>query len=168
MQASRTILALCALGLTASALADVPARSDIEPVLLVISNQDFYYREYADTRSSLEVQGLDVVVAAATIEVARPHAGPGAPVHPDLSLAEVSADDYSGIVFAGGWGMAQYQYGFEGTYHNSAYRPTPELSLTMHRVINEFVEADRPIGAISNGVSVLAYARVDGVSLLKG
>ncbi|MCG8652113.1 MAG: hypothetical protein MI861_19900, partial [Pirellulales bacterium] len=30
-------------------------------------------------------------------------------------------------VFIGGWGAAQYQYGFEGTYHNSANRELGRL-----------------------------------------
>ncbi len=95
------------------------------PVLMVISNQDFWYQDYADTRATLEAAGLEVVVAATTTDVARPHAnsGQGADggfVTPDLALTDVEAEDYSGIVFSGGWGMAQYQYGYEGTYHNSA------------------------------------------------
>ncbi len=144
-----------------------------DPVLMVISNQDFWYQDYADTRASLEAQGLDVVVAATTTEVARPHAnsGQGADggfVRPDLALTDVEAEDYSGIVFSGGWGMAQYQYGFEGTYHNSAYNGSDELRDAVNDAINEFFAQEKHIGAVCYGVSVLAYARVDGESLLDG
>lgn len=144
-----------------------------DPVLMVISNQDFWYQDYADTRASLEAQGLDVVVAATTSDVARPHAGSGQGsdggfVTPDLALTDVEAEDYSGIVFSGGWGMAQYQYGFEGTYHNSAYNGSEETQIAANDLINAFVEADKHVGAVCYGVSVLAYARVDGESLLDG
>lgn len=145
----------------------------IDPVLLVISNQDFWYQDYADTRASLEAQGLDVVVAATTTEVSRPHSNSGQGsdggfVSPDLALTDVQAEDYSGIVFSGGWGMAQYQYGFEGTYHNSAYNGSEELRRTVNDLINDFIEDDKHVAAVCYGVSVLAYARVDGVSLLDG
>ena len=142
----------------------VHADSDgVSPVLMVISNQDFWYQDYADTRSSLEAAGLEVVVAATTAE-----SSPTRPeVTPDLALADVDAEAYSGIVFAGGWGMAQYQYGFKGTYHNSAYSD-PRSAAIVNDLINAFVDRNRPIAAICNGVSVLAWARVGGESLLEG
>ena len=34
-------------------------------------------------------------------------------------LKDAKLEDVSGG-FSGGWGAASYQYGFEGTYHNSA------------------------------------------------
>lgn len=144
-----------------------------DPVLLVISNQDFWYQDYADTRASLEAAGLEVIVAATTTEVSRPHANSGQGkdggfVTPDLALSDVSADDYSGIVFAGGWGMAQYQYGFEGTYHRSSYNGSSDLRATVNELIGEFVEQDKHVAAVCYGVSVLAYAQVDGESLLEG
>ena len=147
--------------------ADSPA-----PVLMVISNQDFWYQDYADTRAALEFHGLEVVVAAATTETAKPHANSGQGsdggfVRPDLALTDVEAEDYSAIVFSGGWGMASYQYGFEGTYDNSAYRGSAALKATVNDLINDFVEQDKHVGAVCYGVSVLAYARVDGESLLE-
>ncbi|MGF1581486.1 MAG: DJ-1/PfpI family protein [Gemmataceae bacterium] len=151
----------------------VLSADSIDPVLMVISNQDFWYQDYADTRASLEAQGLEVIVAAATTEVARPQPGSGQGadggfVRPDLALTDVEAEDYSGIVFSGGWGMAQYQYGFEGTYHNSAYNGSDELKAAVNEAINEFLEQDKHVAAVCYGVSVLAYARVDGESLLDG
>ena len=143
------------------------------PVLMVISNQDFWYQDYADTRASIEAQGLDVVVAATSTDTATPHANSGQGsdggfVRPDLALTDVEAEDYSGIVFSGGWGMAQYQYGFEGTYHNSAYNGSEKVKDLVNDLINRFVEDDKYVGAVCYGVSVLAYAEVDGTSLLKG
>ncbi len=141
------------------------------PVLMVISNQDFWYQDYADTRSALEQGGLEVVVAATTTDVAQPqHAsGQGADggyVRPDLALADVNAEDYSAIVFVGGWGMAQYQYGFEGTYDTSVYNGSAATKQVVNDPINEFVEQDKHVAAVCYGVSVLAYARVDGASPL--
>ena len=149
------------------------ARQEPQPVLMVIANQDFYYQEYADTRASLEAAGLEVVVAAATTETARPHANSGQGsssgyVTPDLALTDADADDYSAIVFVGGWGASSYQYGFEGTYNNSAYNSSEALKTTVNDLINDFVEQDKYVTAICHGVSVLAWARVDGASLLEG
>ena len=145
----------------------------IDPVLIVISNQDFWYQDYADTRASLESQGLEVIVAATTTEVARPTANSGQGddgglVRPDLALSDVEADDYSGVVFAGGWGMAQYQYGFEGTYHHSAYNGNDDLKAVVNNLVNAFVAQDKHVAAVCYGVSVLAFAEVDGESLLSG
>ncbi|PQO44102.1 DJ-1/PfpI family protein [Blastopirellula marina] len=143
------------------------------PVLIVIANQDFYYREYADTRSSLEAAGILVVVAAATLDTATPHSGSGegadgGHVQPDLTLFDVSAADYSTIVFVGGWGSSQYQYAYEGTYDNAAYNGSLALKETTNNLINDFVAQDKYVTAICHGVSVLAYARVDGASPLAG
>ena len=148
-------------------------QANVEPVLLVISNQDFWYQDYADTRASLEAAGLEVVVAAATIETAIPHrnSGQGADggfVTPDLALRDVLSEDYSAVVFSGGWGMAQYQYGFEGTYHDVAYNGSDDLRLVVNELIGEFVEQDKHVAAVCYGVSVLAYAEVDGEGLLNG
>jgi len=149
------------------------AQSQPQPVLIVISNQDFWYQDYADTRSALEAAGLDVVVAATSTDAALPQAnsGQGADggvVQPDIALTDVEAEDYSAIVFSGGWGMAQYQYGFEGTYDNMAYRGDEATKTLVNGLIQDFVAQDKIVGAICYGVSVLAYARVDGSSLLEG
>ncbi|TWT38707.1 hypothetical protein [Blastopirellula retiformator] len=143
------------------------------PVLMVIANQDFYYQEYADTRASLEAAGISVVVAAATMDIATPHSGSGEGpdgglVQPDLTLFDASAVDYSTIVFVGGWGSSQYQYAYEGTYDHSAYNGSTALHDTTNLLINDFVAQDKYVTAICHGVSVLAYARVDGASPIAG
>ncbi|MEZ6087728.1 MAG: hypothetical protein R3C05_06830 [Pirellulaceae bacterium] len=146
---------------------------ETQPVLLVISNQDFWYQDYADTLAGLEAQGLDVIVAAATTEVSTPQWGSGYGadggfVTPDIALADVNADDYSGIMFSGGWGMAMYQYGFEGTYDNPAYNGSLEIRTVVNDLINDFVDQEKFVTAVCYGISVLAYARVDGQSFLEG
>ena len=161
------------------------------PVLMVISNQDFYYREYGDTRAALEAQGLEVVVAAATTETARPHANTGAPagtsgaVQPDIALADVDADDYSAIAFVGGWGSSIYQYAYndpnldganDNFYSNGYYNGDANLSdgviasqkIAANNLVNEFTADGKPVAAICHGVTVLAWARVDGSSPLTG
>jgi putative intracellular protease/amidase len=159
---------LLALTLLGAAFAPMAIAAAPQPVLMVIANRDFYYREYADVRKSLEAQGLSVVVAAGTLRRAIPqNVGPGLPVQPDRLMADVSASDYSAIVFVGGWGASSYQYAFEGTYANAAYRPIKSIAMEVNRVIGEFAAADKPVAGICHGVSVLAWARVDGVSPLK-
>lgn len=143
------------------------------PVLMVIANRDFYYQEYADTRRELEAAGLRVVVAAGTRTLATPHlnSGQGASagtVMPDLAITDARSADYSTVVFVGGWGASMYQYGFTGTYINAAYNGSAAVELATNRLITEMVQQDKYITGICHGVSVLAWARIDGASPLAG
>ena len=167
---SRKILSRALLaGLATLTAVSASAADGAGPVLMVIANQDFHYAEYSRVRSSIEAAGLEVVVAAATTRSAKPQdRGVATQVLPDLALANVDAEDYSAIVFVGGWGSSQYQYGFEGTYHNSAYQPQPGVVFDVNRLVKAFDVADKPVAAICHGVTVLAWARVDGVSPLQG
>lgn len=142
-----------------------------KPVLLVIANQDFYYREYSESRAALEAAGVPVVVAAASDSVCVPHwnSGQGADgglVDPDLAVGDAEASDYSAIAFVGGWGASSYQYAFEGTYHNAAYNGEVAVRESVNDLINDFVDQDKYVAGLCHGVSVLAFARVDGVSPL--
>lgn len=148
--------------------------ADVLPVLMVIADQqDFYYQEYGDTRASIEAAGLDVVVAATTTNPSTPHAGSGqggdsGVVVPDLALATVDPDDYSAIVFVGGWGSSMYQYDFPGDYSNNLYDGDAVTKQTVNNLINNFLDDDKYVTAICHGVTVLAWARVDGASPLDG
>ncbi|MBI5759948.1 MAG: hypothetical protein HZA46_15630, partial [Planctomycetales bacterium] len=142
---------------------DAPTQQRL-PVLMVIANQDFYYQEYGDTRLSLEEAGFTVQVAAATQTLAQPHANSGqgaasANVMPDLTLAQANAANFSTIVFVGGWGASSYQYGFSGTYSNTAYNGDPAVERRVNELINDFARQNKYIAAICHGVSVLAWAR---------
>jgi putative intracellular protease/amidase len=161
----RIVLGLAALlGMPAAHAATSP-----QPVLLVIANEDFHYAQYAATRASLEAWNLSVVVAAGDIRPAQPQGvGSGAAVQPDRALADVEAEDYAAIVFVGGWGASSYQYAFEGTYHHAAYRPQGRVTRQVNRVLADFIAHDKPVAALDHGVTVLAWARVDGVSPLNG
>lgn len=142
-------------------------------VLLVIANQDFFYREYAEPREELERAGIQVTVAAGRKVPCRPHDGSGQGadggiVTPDIPLSEAKAEDYDAILFSGGWGSSMYQFAFRGRYNNAVYNGDPQTKATVNRLINDFLAADKYTCALCNAVSVLAWARVDGQSPLRG
>lgn len=154
------------------------------PVLLVIADQqDFYYREYADTRTAVEAQGVGVVVAASTTNPSTPHANTGQPagtpgtVVPDVALGSVDAADYSAIAFVGGWGSSMYQYAYsdpngdgvpDNYYSNPLYNGDAAQKVVANNLINDFLDSDKPVAGLCHGVTVLAWARVDGASPLAG
>ncbi|MFM8478020.1 MAG: cadherin domain-containing protein, partial [Planctomycetaceae bacterium] len=146
------------------------------PVLLVVADrQDFYYREYSETRLSLENAGLTVHVAASTTQPTFPHPGSGqAPgssgqVNPDLALSSVQATNYSAMVFIGGWGSSMYQSNaFPGDYAFDHYDGNTTVRNQVNQLINEFHAADKHLGFICHAVTVAAWARVNGSSLVAG
>ena len=148
--------------------------ADPLPVLMVIADQrDFYYQEYNDTRLSLEQAGLEVDVAATTLSPSIPHANSGqgsgsGVITPELRLAAVRASDYSAIVFVGGWGSSMYQYAYPGTYQNSLYNGDLATKEVVNNLIDDFTDQGKHVAAICHGVTVLAWARVDGVSPISG
>lgn len=149
-----------------------PARTG-QRVVIVIANQDFYYREYGDPREELERAGIEVIVAAGRKAPCRPHNGSGqgadgGVVTPDITLAEVKAADFDAVLFPGGWGSSMYQYAFRGRYDNAVYNGDPRTKAEANRVINEFLAADKYVCGLCNAVSVLAWARVNGQSPLQG
>ncbi len=152
---------------------DVPAATPL-PVLIVISNGDFYFQEYADPRAALLAAGIPVVVAAGRRQFSIPHQNSGQPagtnggVMPDIALADASASNYSAILFVGGWGASQYQYAFTGTYTNPNYNGTAAIRERVNQLINDFVAQDKYVTAVCLGGSILAWARVNGQSLLHG
>lgn len=167
---TRALLDLGALALLAAFVSPSPVRAEPLPVLMVIANQDFYYQEYATVRNELAARGLRVVVAAGRTSDAIPQAAssPRGIVRPDLDLGDASAADYSAVVFVGGWGASSYQYAFSGTYQSPAHQPDPYVADAVNRLINDLADQDKPVAAVSHGVTVLAWARVDGVSPLRG
>jgi putative intracellular protease/amidase len=165
--------------------------ADTLPVLMVIADQqDFYFREYNETRLAIEAKGLNAVVAATTTNPSTAHPGTGqtagqGTVVPDIALQNVDADNYSAIVFVGGWGASQYQYAFndpnsdgviDNYYTHGPYNGDDLLhdgviapqKLIVNQLIGDFLAQDKHVAAICHGVTVLAWARVDGVSPLAG
>ncbi len=146
------------------------------PVLMVIADQhDFYYQEYGDTRQAIEAEGVEVQVAATTTMTSYPHQGTGEPwgtdgaVTPDLALADVDPDNYSAILFVGGWGSSMYQYAFPGDYLNDNYDGNLATKQIVNDLINEFIADDKYVTAICHGVTNLLWSRNDaGLSPLNG
>jgi putative intracellular protease/amidase len=145
------------------------------PVLMVIADQqDFYYKEYDDTRDSLEAEGLTVHVAATTTSPSTPHWDSGQGwqsgiVIPDLALSQVNEDDYSAIVFVGGWGSSMYQStAFPGDYYNNHYDGDIATKTLVNNLIGEFDAAEKYLGFICHATTIAAWSRVNGVSLIAG
>lgn len=149
-----------------------PAQSSGKRVLIVIANQDFFYREYNDPRQAFERAGIAVEVAAGQKRVCRPHANSGqkgsGEVMPDLAIADADVSRYDAIMFSGGWGSSMYQFAFEGSYRNRVYNGDRQTKAAVNKLLNEFIEQDKYVGALCHGVSVLAWARVKGKSILAG
>jgi putative intracellular protease/amidase len=150
-----------------------PTSAGSNRVLIVIANDGFFYREYHEPREELERAGFTVEVAAARRVPCRPHdnsgqGGSDGMVHPDLAITDVDPDRYRAILFSGGWGSSMYQYAFEGRYNNAAYNGDRRTKDATNRLINTFVEQDKYVCALCHGVSVLAWSRVNGQSLLQG
>ena len=145
------------------------------PVLMVIADQqDFYYKEYNDTRISLEAEGVTVQVAATTTSPSTPHWDSGQGwqsgiVEPDLALSQVNEDDYSAIVFVGGWGSSMYQStAFPGDYYNNHYDGDFATKTLVNNLIGEFDAAEKYLGFICHATTIAAWSRVNGVSLIAG
>lgn len=156
-------------GLTTCSDAVVP-----KPVLMVVANDGFYYQEYAHPRAMLEAGGFEVTVAAGLASTAVPHANTGQPwgidgsLTPDLTLADVDSSQYQALVFVGGWGASSYQYAFTGTIDNPAWQADPMIAARANELIGEFLAANKYVMGVCHGVSVLAWARVGGVSPVSG
>jgi putative intracellular protease/amidase len=169
---------------------DMPSASPL-PVLLVIADQQFFYQEYNDTRNSLQANGVPVVVAATTTSPSTPHpntgqgAGVSGTVTPQIALGNVNSSEYSAIAFVGGWGSSMYQYAYndpdlngvnDNFYHNAFYNGDANLhdgviaprKEIVNNLINDFLAQDKPVAGVCHGVTVLGWARVNGVSPLAG
>jgi len=69
-----------------------------QPVLMVIANQDYFYRDYAEV--SPRVGGMLVGLGDGSVRSVKE------------SIATKPADPQAaGVVFVGGWGSSMYQYG---------------------------------------------------------
>ncbi len=171
---AKSDVAAAAMSPGATRRSGVARRSGVSEkrVLLVIANRDFYYREYHEPRVALENAGIVVEVAAARKQMCYPHENSGqqdsGEVMPDLTIADADASRYDAIMFSGGWGSSMYQFAFQGDYSNTVYNGDTQTKETVNRLLSDFVKQDKYIGALCHGVSVLAWSRIDGASLLRG
>ncbi len=156
------------------------AKTTAGKVLVVIANQDFFFQEYADPKTALESQGFTVEVASGLGTPSTPHAGTGqssepGTVTPNFSISAVDHSAYQGLVIAGGYGASQYYFGYKSDHASntitaqSYYDPSPAAGATaLNALIGDFLAAGKPILGVCNGVNVLSWARVNGVSPLSG
>lgn len=150
--------------------------ADPLPVLMVIADQqDFYYKEYADTRASLEAAGVEVVVAATITNISTPHWNSDQPlcdpgeVTSDLALSEVNPADYSAIALVGGWKSSMYQYtSSTGDYVNNLYDGDLATKNFVNNLINVFEASGKYLGFICHTTTIGAWSRVNGNRLFAG
>ena len=74
-------------------------------VLMVIPPKDFRDAEYTEPRNAIENSGAEVKVAS--IQGGTSVGAEGTMVQIDLTVSEVSVEDFDAVVFVGGPGMAQ-------------------------------------------------------------
>ncbi len=113
----------------------------MKKVLIVIAPENFQHKEYGKPKEILENAGYVVETASEEVKVA--HAMNGFKAHIDLNITEVEPDQYLGVIFAGGTGAKVY---FED----------PEV----HKIIQEFNNQNKLIGAICIAPSILVNAGV--------
>jgi len=164
--------AFALLGL-AAALSAIPAPAEAKITkagtgVLILPNANYSHDEYVAVRAALEAAGLEIRVAAGTLAPCVPWGGSlDDAVQPDMTIAAVDPSSYVGVVFIGGWGSSAYQYAFDGTYLDPIYSRDRLVTDSVNRLIGAFLAQGKPVGAVGHAVTVLAWARVDGVSPLR-
>jgi putative intracellular protease/amidase len=158
-------------------------------VLMLVANEGFFFQEYFDPRTEIEAAGLTVAVASGLGGGAVPHPGsyhahknasndfapgvvPAAEVDRALTGTLVAADlgsaAYAGLVVVGGWGASRYYHAYPGAYDLAQWAPVSAQATEANRLIGAFLADGKPVLGVCNGVNVLAWARVGGVSPLNG
>jgi putative intracellular protease/amidase len=144
---------------------------------MLVANDGFFFQEYDDPRFALESAGVEVVVASGSGGVAVPHSGSYFPrysgrsvtvqsVPATVAIAGLSASVFDAMVISGGWGATSYFDGYPGTA--DAWAPVAAHAAHVSRLIGEFLSQQKHVLAICNGVSVLAWSRVNGLSPVQG
>ena len=77
----------------------------MKKVLLIIAQKGFQAKEYFDTRTELEAEGIAVVTAAPLCALAFSHMNEK--VMPDIALSEARLSDYDGVFAIGGQGALE-------------------------------------------------------------
>ncbi|MFH1522644.1 MAG: DJ-1/PfpI family protein [Patescibacteria group bacterium] len=84
---------------------DNQEQAETNKILMVIAPQLFRDQEYTEPRKIFEENGIEVSVAS--IQGGKAIGAEGTEVNIDLTVSEVSVEDFEAVVFIGGPGMAQ-------------------------------------------------------------
>lgn len=77
----------------------------MKKAILIVAQKDFQPVEYGDTRAELEKAGIEVKVAS--LEKGEAVGNDGNKINVDLSINEISSDDFDAIVIIGGPGARE-------------------------------------------------------------
>ncbi len=113
----------------------------MKKVLIIIAPENFQHKEYEEPKQILEKAGYTVETASEEVQTA--HAMNGLKAEVNLNITEVESRQYLGVIFVGGSGSK--------IYFND---------LNIHKIIQEFNNQDKPIGAICIAPTILAEAGV--------
>jgi len=75
-------------------------------VVMVIAHEDFRDEEYLTPKEILTREGVKIITASSSLEIAKGMLG--AKVKPDILFSEIKVKDYDAIVFIGGVGASEY------------------------------------------------------------
>ncbi|RLE10340.1 DJ-1 family protein [Candidatus Aerophobetes bacterium] len=106
-----------------------------------MAEKNFRDEELFEPKKILEAEGVKVIVASTSFNIARGMLG--GKVKPDMLLSEIKVDDYDAIIFVGGSGASQY-------WNDSL----------AHNIAKEAVEKNKVLGAICIAPVTLANAGV--------
>lgn len=111
-------------------------------VLMVIAPEKFRDEEFFEPKEIFEKEGFDITVAS--VKKTTAVGALGGKQKTDAALSDLSADGFDGICISGGGGSRTYLWD----------------NKDLHRLINEFNDAGKPVGAICISPVVLAKAGV--------
>ena len=117
-----------------------------KPVLIVVPNAGVWAEDYLPVRKLLEDNGVQVRVAAQWRGPCELSQAGAPPVMPDVSLSQVSPDDFSALVFVGG--------------RCNEFKPGGSAAAESRRLIDNWVQVNKPLGAICLGQLALHSANV--------
>jgi protease I len=110
-------------------------------VVMVIAPQNFRDEELLQPKKVLTEKGAEVMVACASLEMAKGMLG--AEVKPDMLASEIKPEDWDAIILVGGTGATYY---FEDPL--------------VHSMLNEALKQDKIVGAICIAPVTLANAGI--------
>jgi len=113
----------------------------MKKVLMIIAQENFRDEELLEPKEVLENKGFEVKIASEEKRIAKGKLG--TEVMPDLTFEEINLDEFEGIIFVGGRGIAKYFF-----------------NQKILNLAKEAVEKNIVMGAICIAPSILANAGV--------